>query len=558
MHRSVDGPESPAEGSDFQVDASQADILVVDDDVKNLLAMEVALGDLAGGMVRAQSGPEALRILLERNFALVLLDVQMPDMDGYETARFIRQRRSSQHTPIIFVTAHSRDDQEVLKAYELGAVDFLYKPIVAEVLRAKANVFVALQQRTAEVARQAAMLRMHEKRAYDQERQRWEAETLRERNHQLADADRRKDEFLAMLGHELRTPLAPILTGLEVLSRRIAGRTDLGNAAATCDVVSRQLRHLVSLVDDLLDISRINAGKIALRKQPVRVDVLIEQAVAAAKPLLDERKHELRVTVPPALPAIHADSVRITQVLSNLLTNAARYTDPGGVIRLDCATRDGIVELRVTDNGRGIPPAMLSRVFDMFVQEKDTAHEGGLGLGLALVKRLVDLHHGTVACRSDGSGRGSEFVVHLPVAEAAVPERVTAALVVPKPEATRSLRLVLVEDNADIRETFRELLLMLGHTVELAADGQEGVELILRTKPDVAFVDIGLPVLDGYEVARAVRAQLGPRECRMIAMTGFGQDSDRRQAIDAGFDRHLVKPADVETIEEVLLPGSER
>jgi signal transduction histidine kinase len=580
-------------------------ILVVDDNPANLLAIEAALGDLAPGMTRAQSGTEALRLLLEHDYALILLDVNMPSLDGYETARLIRERKRSRHTPIIFVTAYSRDDREVLEAYALGAVDFLFKPIVPEVLRAKAAVFVELQRRATEVSQQAELLRqsermLHEQRM-DEERRHWEEESLRRQrdeaqraaealalkaeelaatikakeqieselirsNQELAAADRRKDEFLAVLGHELRNPLAPLVAGLEILKRGIPDGAERGveldRLQRTRDAMERQVKYLARLVDDLLDVSRINSGKIELRRAPVNLQEVLEQAVAAVRPALEERRHKLTSQLPGQPLMMIADGVRVTQVVANLLNNAVRYTDEGGRITLRCKKQGEQVVIEVEDNGRGIPTDLLPHIFGMFVQEQ--AGGGGLGLGLTLVERLVALHGGKVSARSPGPGKGATFRVELPFVDpstalsAELPALDTTVFpaVDPAgaPRVDRPLVIALIDDNPDIRETMFDLLTTWGHSVQTAVDGPSGVELILRTQPDLAFVDIGLPRLDGYGVAARVRAQLGDRRTRLVAMSGFGQEADRRRSLEVGFNAHLVKPADIDAILNVLSP----
>jgi signal transduction histidine kinase len=593
--------------------AHPGEILVVDDNPANLLAIEAALGDLAMGMTRAHSGTEALRLLLERDFALILLDVNMPSLDGYETARLIRERKRSRHTPIIFVTAYSRDDREVLEAYQLGAVDFLFKPIVPEVLRAKTSVFVELQRRANEVTQQAELLRrnerlLHEQRM-DEERRRWEEESLRRQrdeaqraaeqlalkaeelaatieekeqiekalirsNQELATADRRKDEFLAVLGHELRNPLAPLVAGLEILKRGITSdgperAADRERLQRTRDAMDRQVRYLARLVDDLLDVSRINSGKIELRRGPVNLQEVLEQAVAAVRPALEERRHQLQTQLPTQPLLMFADGVRVTQVVANLLNNAARYTDEGGRIVLRCEQADDQVIIEVEDNGRGIPDDLLPHIFGMFVQEQ--AGGGGLGLGLTLVERLVVLHGGRVSARSPGPGKGATFRVELPFLDPdtalsssemravnGAASRARPPVSGPEagegPRGNRPLAIALIDDNPDIRETMFDLLTTWGHNVETAADGPSGVELILRTRPDLAFVDIGLPRLDGYGVAAQVREQLGDNRTRLVAMSGFGQEADRRRSLEVGFNAHLVKPADIDAILNVLSP----
>ena len=541
---------------------SPADILVVDDNPNNLVAIETALGELGARVQRAQSGSEALRLLLEHDFALILLDVKMPTMDGFETAKLIRARRRSSHTPIIFITAYDRDDAEILAAYELGAVDFLFKPIVPEVLRAKAAVFVELQLRTAEVARQAEQIREHERREHErslaEERSRWEGEAMLRQMEQLAEVDRRKDRFLALLSHELRNPLAPIMAGLELLrsSFERAGPAVDDQARRARDILEKQARHLGRLVDDLLDLSRINTDKIELRREPITLQDLTQQALDTCRPLLDERCHELHLSMPDDARDplwVNGDPVRLLQVLSNLLNNAARYTPESGTIEINL-TRDpdNFATITVRDNGRGIATEFLGKVFDAFTQE-DQRTGAGLGVGLSVVRQLVAMHEGEVHADSAGPGRGSEFRVRLPLIAAAQPKPAQPAAVNgTEKRGARPLSILLIDDNEDIRELMSALLRRWGHEVQVAPDGEEGCELALRGKPDVAFVDIGLPGMDGYGVAARLRSERRRDQLRLVAMTGFGQESDKRRALDAGFDLHIVKPASVEALQQAL------
>jgi two-component system, sensor histidine kinase len=543
-------PEAPSDApADAAAEAAveaAPDILVVDDDANNLAAIEVALGDLGRRLVKADSGRSALRQLLEKDFAVILLDVQMPGMDGFETARLIRARSRTRHTPIIFVTAFNRDDADILRGYELGAVDFLFKPIVPEVLRAKASVFVELQRRNAEIRRQADRLRELERleaeRRLTAERQRWEAEALREEN-------RRKDEFLALLAHELRNPLSPIVTGLELFRQMGLETEALERVHASME---RQTKHLVRLVDDLLDVSRVSQGKIELRSERLELSPLLRQAVDSVRPLVEERGHRLSCEeIEPGL-VVEGDAVRLVQVIANLLNNAARYTDPGGEIRLSAARDGGQAVVRIADNGRGIAPEMIDRIFEMFVQEREGGK--GLGLGLTLVRQLVELHGGRVRAYSKGRGQGSEFVVRLPLVEAggvAAAEAEEEGADVP----LDGLSVVLVEDEEDIRQAMSALLESWGLVVEVAEDGRRGLDTIVERRPDVALIDIAMPGLDGYAVARRVRSKMGASAPRLVALTGFGREEDRRRAQEAGFDTHLIKPAAPRDLRRALRRG---
>jgi signal transduction histidine kinase len=551
------------------IDARPCDILVVDDTPENLTAIGVALDDLDYRLVKVQSGKEALRRLLKQDFALILLDVQMPTMSGFETARLIRARDRSKHVPIIFITAYDRDDGEVLEAYRLGAVDFLLKPIQPEILKAKASVFVELQRRTQEVERQAEQIRAHvlqERESWlTEQRSRMEAEALKQRleeqrvhaaeleklNRRLEEDDRRKDEFIAVLGHELRNPLAPLVNGLELLDVANDGTVERARV-----VMRRQVEHLIRLVDDLLDMSRVTRGKIELRRSRVRCGDVMDHAVALSTPLIDERGHTLSTERAGEEVRVEGDEVRLTQVLANLLNNAARYTDPGGTLVLSCAARGCGVEFTVRDNGRGISPELLPRVFDLFVQEREGG--GGLGIGLTLVKQLVQMHNGRVKATSAGPGQGSEFSVWLPEAAPVSVEGDAESIPRTMPQALHmaTLNVALVEDNDDVRVLMGEVLESWGHDVSQAATGAIGVDLILKERPDIAFIDIGLPDMDGYELARQIRAALGTAKPLLVALSGFGQRRDRERASHAGFDDHLAKPASPADLKRLLIEAS--
>ncbi|HET8541878.1 MAG TPA: ATP-binding protein, partial [Anaeromyxobacter sp.] len=374
---------------------------------------------------------------------------------------------------------------------------------------------------------------------------------LRRSTAALREADRRKDEFLAMLGHELRNPLTPVVNGLRILRDERAAPAARQRAL---DAADRQVRHLARLVDDLVDVSRIRTGKVELRRGTVELARVVEDAVAAVEPLARAQGQELEVQLPERAVTLDGDGVRLTQVLENLLQNASKYTDPGGHIRLTASVEGGELLVRVADDGIGIEAELLPRIFGTFVQGKQPPHRarGGLGLGLTLVRSLVELHGGTVRATSDGPGRGSTFEVRLPVAAEAAPRPEPDA----RPPARRNghahpapLCIAVIEDNPDIRDTVRELLELAGHRVCVAVDGRTGVQLLLAERPDVALVDIGLPELDGYEVARQVR---GACDTRLVALTGYGGDGDRERAVGAGFDAHLVKPIEFEELAAVV------
>ena len=366
----------------------------------------------------------------------------------------------------------------------------------------------------------------------------------------LRDADRRKDEFLATLAHELRNPLSPIRNAVQVMRMRSVSDPE---AAWALDVVHRQVGHLGRLVDDLLDVSRIGSGRLDLHRRRTEIAAILQSAMESARPLLAERCHRLELSLPDEALPIEADEVRLAQVFTNLLNNSAKYTEPGGNVRLSAARRGDHVEVVVRDDGTGIPADVLPHVFDMFVQADRPIERraGGLGIGLTLVRRLVELHGGTVAARSDGAGRGTEMRVRLPLARgeaagaSAPAERVAIGV-------RSGLRILVADDNRDNVETLAMMLELQGHEVATAHDGVEALAAAERMRPEVAFLDIGMPAMDGYEVCRALRAlPFGAGVC-VVALTGWGQEDDRRRTREAGFDRHLVKPVDFAEIDHLL------
>jgi PAS domain S-box-containing protein len=375
--------------------------------------------------------------------------------------------------------------------------------------------------------------------------------TVRRRVEELEQADRQKDEFLALIAHELRNPLAPIRTALDVLRRRDVPAPALGQAGR---IAERQLRHMARLLDDLLDVSRIREGRIELRKEFLNVSTLMRAAAAAARPLMDERQHDFVVDEPANEIWVEGDHVRLEQVLGNLLNNAAKYTDPGGKIRLSAEKNDGDVLIRVQDTGIGIEPMMVSRVFDLFVQaeRRTELSAGGIGIGLSLVKKLVELHGGRVEAFSAGVGRGAEFIVRLSTA-APPPAAERKPLTSPPIDATaRGLRVLLVDDNADSADGLGILLELQGHEVRVAYDGPTALENARQFRPHVALLDIGMPSMDGYELARRLRATPETKDVLLVAMTGWGQDEDHRKSREAGFAHHLVKPFEPAALEKLL------
>jgi signal transduction histidine kinase/ActR/RegA family two-component response regulator len=376
---------------------------------------------------------------------------------------------------------------------------------------------------------------------------------LRRQAEDLREADRRKNEFLAVLAHELRNPMAPILHSVEVL--KLLGPAD-SNVEQARDIVERQVKQMVRLVDDLLDLTRIAQGKIELRRTAFDLAAAVAEAIQTAAPLLEAQEHQLSVSLPTEPLRMEGDQARIVQVIVNLLNNAAKYTDQGGRVELTVRLEGGEVVLAVKDNGVGIEAEMLGRVFDLFTQTDRSRprSRGGLGIGLTLVRQLVELHGGRVAVHSDGPGRGSEFVVRLPAAPAPPPGPAPAD---PAPPASSHLHILIIEDHADARSTLEQLLTLLGHRVEAVPDGVRGVEAALAGKPDVALIDLGLPGLDGLEVGRRLRAGLGA-SALLVALSGHASEGDRRASLAAGFDAHLAKPVDLGALKALLADAANR
>jgi signal transduction histidine kinase len=361
-------------------------------------------------------------------------------------------------------------------------------------------------------------------------------------------ADRRKDEFLATLAHELRNPLAPIRTGLDIL--RINPNDAVAGQRARA-IMERQLKQMVRLVDDLLDVSRINTGKLAIKREPVEFATVLNDALESVRPLIEAQDHALQVTPPPPGLMVEGDPTRLAQILANLLNNAAKYTNRGGLIELVAQVRGARVQVRVRDNGIGIAPEMLGQIFGMFVQADSSLERSnaGLGVGLSLARHLAALHGGTIEAYSDGVGRGSEFVLTLPLLSLGGP--LAAETDTARP-AGRGHRILLADDNIDFVNSIGGLLSSQGHTVSIAYDGAEALAQAASFFPDYCFLDIGLPRLNGYDLARGIRRLPGLERAVLVAVTGWGQQKDRELAAEAGFAVHLVKPVSFEQIDAIL------
>jgi signal transduction histidine kinase len=644
------GPSAPA---------STASILLVDDQPARLLSYEAVLLGLNVRCVRALSGAEALERLLEEEFAAILLDVNMPGMDGFEVARLVREHPRMERTPIIFVTAVNVSELDRLKGYELGAIDYIAVPVVSEILRGKVAVLVELYQRrgqlkavNAALAAARAKLDAEYGRALaDRDAQlqavfehptdlnaimkaerdesgaivdwiytnanrnalvllgklreevigrrlsevvperavtgtamckhvlesreivRYESEfggrdlvvtlfaagtdyvvssvqdTTQQRSLQraLQETDRRKDEFLAMLAHELRNPVAPIANSAELLSRLVSHE----NQQALVGIIQRQATHLARLLDDLLDVARITQGRIELQREVIDVSACVQLAIETAEPLIRSKAHRLTVTQMLEPIYVSADKVRLGQCVANVLVNAAKYTPESGdiCIRTYVDRGQGVVE--IVDNGIGIAPEFLPRIFDLFAQAERglDRSQGGLGVGLTVCKQIVEMHGGSVYVSSAGWDRGATFTMRLPLA----PKPAAATRVAP-PKPDSLMRVLVVDDNRDAADSLAMLLQFEGPQTLCVYSGEEALQELASFDPQLVLLDIGLPGLDGYEVARRMKAT--SPALRVIALSGYGQLEDRQRSAAAGFDAHLVKPVDLDALKRVLAAGS--
>ena len=648
----------------------RAKVLVVDDTPQNLVTFEAILDDPEIEVVQAGSARDALRAVLRDEFAAILLDVYMPDMDGFEAAALIRQRPLSAHTPILFLTAYGGDTQ-TSRAYSLGAVDFIQTPIDPQILRAKIGVFADLFRKRAEVKRQAELLReaeellrrqaesalresegrfrvlctsapvaifqldalgrcvyvsplwmtttgqapqaalglgwaeaigpgapaeviaswqaaivegrvwTHEQaitRRTDAER-RWlyvkaspilsdqghsvgqvgiveDVTARKQTEEQLIQADRRKDEFLAMLGHELRNPLAAI--GNAVLVARTPGLEN--RREWSLQVIKRQVDQLSKLIDDLMDASRVRLGKIELRRDHVELVQILSRAIDGVQPQVDERRQRIELSLPNQPLAVVADPTRLEQVFVNLLSNASKYSHDEGRIFVTVTAGAANLAVHVRDEGVGLEPRMAARIFDLFVQAQTSLDraKGGLGIGLSLAQRLTELHGGTIVARSEGLGHGSEFIVTLPLAtprssvQTVEPQSTTSED--PPPETT----VLVVDDNADAAHALALLLEAQGFQVVVAHDGGAALTRADEAQPQIVLMDLGLPVLDGYQVASALRSRPNGSALTLVAVSGYGPDQNPERAADAGFDHHLVKPIDCAVLLDLLSDSSRR
>jgi signal transduction histidine kinase len=513
------------------------DILLVDDEPRNLDALEAILAGPSYRLIRAGGGDEALRLLLEHDVAAIVLDIRMPGVTGFELAQIIKGTRKFREIPILFLTAHMMEDQDVIAGYGAGAVDYLTKPVNPQILRHKIGVFADLFRKTRALADLNATL---ERRVQERTAELERSESA------LRAAARQKDEFLATLAHELRNPLAPLRMGIDLLLRQ--GAKDPGK---TLSVMNRQLEHMVRLIDDLLDVARISGGNLDLKKERVNVADCVQTALDTCRPFFEQRRQVVVTELAPNLSSF-ADPTRLAQIVGNLLHNASKFTPEAGEVRVELGHAGDRAYIRVVDSGVGIAPEQLPRVFDMFTRiERSGTSNGGLGIGLALSRKLSEMHGGSLEVESAGPGRGSVFTLKLP---AELDRETAPRLSQPPPPASesRGVKVLIIEDNEDSAEVLALWLGTRGYQATVAYDGPSGLSLIGELRPSVVLCDIGLPEMDGTEVCRRIRElQLGYRPI-MVALTGWGMKKDRERTRDSGFDHHLVKPVAPEALFAVL------
>ncbi|QDU26867.1 Autoinducer 2 sensor kinase/phosphatase LuxQ [Anatilimnocola aggregata] len=498
----------------------------------------------------------AIKTFSECHHDLYLIDYRLGKKNGLDL--IAEARRLECHTPVIILTGQ-REREIDLQAMQAGAVDYLVKDQLAadtlersmryamqrarleEVIhKANQQLEERVKERTAELARVNETLQSE-----IAERKRAE-EALRE-------ADRLKDEFVAMLAHELHNPLAPLSAALQLFE---LGSNSPEQNKELRVMMSRQVEQLVRLIDDLLDVSRISRGKLNLRRESFHLSEVIDTALDVSRPMIDSAQHRLELELPDQPLAINGDKVRISQIISNLLINAAKYTPPNGRIELHIRREAAHAVIRVSDNGVGIPPEMLTKVFELFTQV-DSSHtrtHGGLGIGLTLVKTLVEMHEGSIVAKSQGEGFGSEFIVRLPLAQTSVPIKPieTAPPVVPL-RSIPANRILIVDDNESAGYLLGRLLQKLGQHVHTVSSATAALEVVSSLKPDILISDIAMPGMSGYELASEIRARGESPQPTLIALTGYGRESDRQQAREAGFDHHLTKPVDLQALEQLLI-----
>ena len=523
--------------------AEAIDILLVDDEPRNLDALEVILDDPSYRLIRAGGGDEALRLLLENDVAAIVLDIRMPGVSGFELAQIIKGTKKFRQIPILFLTAHMMEDQDVIAGYGAGAVDYLTKPVNPQILRHKLGVFAELFRKTRALAElnETLEVRVQERTA-----------ELEKSEAALRAAARQKDEFLATLAHELRNPLAPLRMGLDLLLRQANGESN-----RTLSVMNRQLDHMVRLIDDLLDVARISGGHLDLKKQRVNVASCIDTALETCRPFFEQRKQTVSVQLDRALTSL-ADPTRLTQIVGNVLHNASKFSPQGGEIGVTLSYAQGRALVEMSDSGIGIPAEQLPRVFEMFTRIEGSGpgsgsgRNSGLGIGLALSRRLALMHEGDLVVTSPGVGRGSTFTLSIP-AEQGEAELTRGSLPPPPPaSAPQGVKVLIIEDNQDAAEVLALSLQTRGYVTSVAHTGADGLAMLAAERPRVVLCDIGLPGMDGIEVCRRARDMPLDYPLVMVALTGWGMKEDVRRTRESGFDHHLVKPVAPETLFALL------
>jgi len=549
--------------------AAPVAILLVDDDANNLLALESILDTPEYKLVKAQTSDEALMALMQGDYAAIVLDVQMPDLNGIELARLIKQRRRTQNIPVIFLTAHYREHEHAVLAYDVGAVDYLTKPVHPGVLKSKVAVFVDLFRKTRALAKMNDVLEVEvverrraeeallavnaelEAKAQALEREaeerslRLRAEAARE---EAETANAAKDRFLAMLSHELRTPLSPVLHTISLLEDSPDVPAELRENLET---IRRNVQLEARLIDDLLDLARIRNGKLKLQLEPADAHDILRRAIEICQPSIQARRLTVEAHLDAIRTSLRADPARLQQVFWNLVSNALKFTPEGGTITIvSNDDSSGMLRIEITDTGIGIDPSMIDQVFNAFEQATPRG-SAGLGLGLAICKALTEFHGGKIGVRSSGLGKGSTFSVTLPVAgrmsavRTRVDESSAASPIVP-------LRLLVVEDHRDTAITLCRLLTRRGYKVESADTCAAAVEKAEQSKFDVIVTDIGLPDGNGVELFRKLKNQPGNEALQGIALSGFGMDDDIARSHATGFAAHLTKPVDFTALDRWL------
>jgi signal transduction histidine kinase len=532
-------------------DVGRASVLVVDDTPANLVALRAVLEPLGVRIVEARSGAEAIECVAGEPFAVVLLDVQMPGMDGFEAAQRIRGSATGTEVPIIFLTAIHREEAYARKGYASGAADYITKPFDPDVLRARVRGFVDLFHQRERLRLQQVGERTRERdEALERLAALLESERAARREAEIANGA--KDEFLATVSHELRTPLSAILGWVDV-ARRHATAPDALRALAN---IERNARAQLRIVEDMLDVGRAVRGALRLEISDTKVADAIDGAVLAVRPAADAKRIELVVALDERLDVIAADAERLRQVVTNLLSNAIKFTPAGGHVELSARRLESRICICVSDDGEGISADFLPHVFEPFRQAdgSTTRRHGGVGLGLAIVKQLVEAHGGRIDARSQGEGQGATFSVELPVGSARGAEASGSALPAPREVRLDGVRLLLVDDDEDSRELVACMLSERGATVVSASSAHEALGRLDDSPPDVVLSDISMPVVDGYALIRRVRARPAERggATPAIALTAYARAADGERALAAGFQAHVAKPVDPERLAAVV------